>query len=256
MKYLTEKDFLVDIFQKAFQMFYNEDSLKPSHKTEYDIVTAIDIGIEDYIISEIKQHYPNDLIYSEERNAFQKIGDRTWVIDPIDGTVNMSHGIKLFGIQGALIDSEETVMSVIYLPCSNEIYFALKSGGAYCNNIKISVCKRALNQSVVSFSDYPHNFPEQSELQHKLIKNIYPKIAKIRMYGAACIDFTYIASGKIDATVCGTGYLWDIAPGMLLCKEAGAEVINISGKPFSENDFFAVAVATDDLKYLIFECAR
>jgi len=255
MHYLKEKDFLVNAFQEAYKKFYNRAALSPEYKTEFDIVTSVDCGIEDYLIAEINKQFPGDVIFSEERNAKQQAGIRTWIIDPIDGTVNMSHGIRLFGLQGALQVDGETVMSVIYLPNYDELYYAIKRCGAFCNGQKLSVAKRPLGQAVVSFSDYPHDFPTQSEIQQKMIKKMHAKVSKIRMFGAACVDFTFVASGKIDATVCGTGYLWDIAPGMLLCSEAGASVVNIKGYTFTQSDFFAVAVSSKELKALIIDSA-
>lgn len=256
MQYLKEKDFLAGAFERAYKQFYNGNSMSQEHKAKYDIVTSIDCDIEDYLISEINKQFPGDVIFSEERNATQKAGLRTWIIDPIDGTVNMSHGIRFFGLQGALQIDSEIIMSVIYLPIFGEMYYAIKGHGAYCNGQKISSAKRPLTQSVLSFSDYPHGFPTEGVLQHKMIKELYPKVAKIRMFGAACIDFAFVASGRTDATVCGTGYLWDVASGMLLCNEAGASVVNVYGKPFSSKDFYAVAVSTDELKNFIIESAK
>lgn len=127
----------------------------------------------------------------------------------------------------------------------------IKGCGAYCNDQQIFVAQRPLDQSVVSISDYSHIHAKHSILQHKMMEKLYPKIARIRMFGAACIDFSYVASGKTDATICGTGFYWDIAAGRLLCSEAGAKVVNIYGNDFSMNDYYAIAVSSDELMKLL-----
>jgi len=140
-------------------------------------------------------------------------------------------------------------MSVIYIPYLGEIYFAIRNFGSFLNGQKIFVSNRPIEQCVVSFGDYPHN--NESICQHELIKNLYNKIAKVRFFGAACIDFSFIASGRTDAVVIGTRKPWDIKPGLLLASEAGAVITNLYGEKHTNNDYFTVISSTSEIQKIL-----
>ena len=254
MMYKVEKDFIIEQIKKSYQkcasMEYNT-----SQKTDFDLVTNIDLAIEKEISNAIKETFPQDHILGEEFSHDEEIVGRTWTIDPIDGTCNMAHGIKLYGVQCSLINNGEIVLGVVYLPHFNDVIWAIKDFGAYCGENRINVNHEVLlNNAIVSFGDYPHKATtELADMQHKAIKNLYSKIAKIRMFGAACIDFASVAQAKTDATVIITKNLWDICPGIIICKEAGALVTNLKGKVYKFGDVGVIASANENLLNLLVE---
>lgn len=251
MKYLKEKDFILSSISCAIENYCNKDGFITEQKGAYDLVTDIDKGIEDFLKKEIYKEFPEDNIISEETLPFSEINGRTWIIDPIDGTCNMAHGINFYGVQCALIEGEDIVLSAIVLPAFGEEYYAIKDGGAYLNGKRISVSsKTSVQNSIVSFGDYSHKSSKHAILQHKAIGWLYPQIAKIRMFGAACFDFTFLASGKTDSTVIMTKNLWDICPGVLLCKEAGAIVTDFDGKDYKAGVFGVAASSNENLHNL------
>lgn len=257
MDYIFEKNFIAENVCKAFEKYGKSGNFVKTQKSRFDLVTDVDKNIENYLKEAIYAAFPNDRIISEETLSLEKIAGRTWIIDPIDGTCNMAHGLKLYGVQCALVDNGEIVMSYIYLPWLNEEYYALAGCGAYLNGNRISVsAETELENSIVSFGDYSHKADEYAVRQHRAIGVLYPVIAKIRMFGAACHDFTFMAGGKIDATVVLTNNLWDICAGVLLCREAGAILTNLEGEPYSFGDFGVVASSNAALHKGIIEAFK
>lgn len=247
MTYEKELTYIRDKVRKAFSLYAGLSEEDIHQKSTFDIVTETDLNIEKYLIGEILSCFPADHILSEEYNSEKLITDRTWIIDPIDGTCNFKQEIPLFGIQCALAENGRVVMSYIYLPIYDEEYYAVIDKGAWMNDNKISVKNNPLNHSIVSFGDYPHDSSVYSAVQNKAIGYIMDKIAKIRMFGAACIDFACVASGKTNGCVLITRNSWDILPGMFLCKEAGAVITNLKGEEYNFYDDGIIIAADKEL---------
>lgn len=252
LRYSKEFTVMSDTIKKAFLEVYSK-SAPTEEKGRFDVVTANDYGIEAYIINAIKSEFPGDRVLSEETNSNTLIMGRTWTIDPIDGTYNMSRNSPLFGIQCALYVDEIVVFSIIYLPEFDEMFYAEKNGGAYLNGEKITVVQNDLDHAVISFGDFPHKRPSDFSDEHKIMRALSPKVAKIRMYGAASFDFAYLASGRTDGTIIFTKNKWDIAPGILIASEAGAVIRSLSGD-YSFESNAVIAMSTLDLYNCVIEC--
>ena len=253
MNYIKERDFIVKEIKRIYAKHVKHGIDNVEQKTQFDLVTNVDVGIEKELTESIKKAFPDDKIHGEETSNNQEIVGRTWTIDPIDGTCNMSSQMPLYGVQCALLENGEIVFAVIYLPHFNETMVAEKGCGCYLNGKRVHVKSNGtLNNALVSFGDYPHyKTPEVAERQHRAIAHLFTKIAKIRMFGAACIDFAFVAAGRTDGTVVITRNLWDIAPGILMCQEAGAVLTNLDGKPYTFSDNGVVACATEELSKLV-----
>ena len=119
------------------------EKLQVSKKGPSDFVTNSDLKTEKIIIDELKKARPNYSIISEE-NGIENNKDKnnTWIIDPIDGTINFLHGIPHFAISIALKSYDEIVSGLIFDPIKNEIFFAEKNNGSYFNNHRIKVSKK------------------------------------------------------------------------------------------------------------------
>ena len=119
------------------------EKLQVSKKGPKDFVTNADIKAENIIIEELKKARPNYSIISEE-NGVQNNNDKnnTWIIDPIDGTINFLHGIPHFAISIALKSNEEIISGLIFDPIKNEMFYAEKDNGAFFNNQRIRVSKK------------------------------------------------------------------------------------------------------------------
>ena len=185
--------------------------------------------------------YPNDKILSEETNSDTVVEQCAWTIDPIDGTYNMANGIKMYGIQCAMYEDGKLNLAAIYLPHFDELYYAKSGEGAYLNDEKLNVKKSPLDHCIVSMGDFPHSRPDDAAQELQLISTLSEKIAKIRMFGAACMDFAFVAAGKTSGTVIFTKNKWDIAPGILLCQEAGALIKGDNGDYTEKSNVVIVA---------------
>ena len=190
------------------------EKLQVSKKGPKDFVTNSDLKTEKIIIEELKKARPHYSILSEE-NGYNENKDlkNTWIIDPIDGTVNFLHGIPHFAISIALKTNNEIVSGLIYDPIKDEMFFAEKNNGAYFNNHRIRVSKKNdLNECLFVTGAKMKNEPDIT----------------LRKSGCAALDMAYIASGRYDGYFQDGLNLWDIAAGIILIKEAGGIINDIN----------------------------
>ena len=188
------------------------EKLQVSKKGPKDFVTNSDIKAEKIIIEELKKARPNYSIISEE-NGIEKNKDKsnTWIIDPIDGTINFLHGIPHFAISIALQFNNEIVSGLIFDPIKNELFYAEKNNGAFFNNQRIRVSKKNnINECLFAIGK---------------IKNEPDLI--YRRTGCAALDMAYVASGRYDGYFQNNLNLWDIAAGIIIIKEAGGIINDI-----------------------------
>ena len=183
------------------------EKLQVSKKGPSDFVTNSDLKAEKIIIEELKKARPNYSIISEE-NGIENNKDRnnTWIIDPIDGTINFLHGVPHFAISIALKSNEEIVSGLIFDPIKNEMFFAEKENGAFFNNHRIKVSKKN------ELSDCL--FATGGKIKNELDLSY-------RKSGSAALDMAYVAAGRYDGYFQHNLNLWDIAAGIVLVKEAG-----------------------------------
>ena len=196
--------------------FGEVEKLQVSKKGPNDFVTNADLKAEKIIIEELKKAKPNYSIISEENGIIDnKDKNNTWIIDPIDGTINFLHGIPHFAISIALKSGNEIISGLIFDPIKNEMFYAEKNNGAFLNNQRIRVSKKnKLNDCLFVTNNKLKNDPELT----------------YRKSGCAALDMAYVASGRYDGFFQHNLCLWDIAAGIILVKEAGGVLneINLS----------------------------
>ena len=193
--------------------FGEVEKLQVSKKGPADFVTNSDLKTEKIIIDELQKAKPNYSIVSEE-NGIKNNKDKknTWIIDPIDGTVNFLHGIPHFAISIALKSNNEIVSGLIFDPIKNEMFYAEKNNGAYFNNQRIRVSKRNnINECL-----FVTGGKKKDEID-----------LPFRKSGCAALDMAYVASGRYDGYFQSDLNIWDIAAGIILVKEAGGILNNI-----------------------------
>ena len=141
-----------------------------------------------------------------------------WVIDPIDGTANYFRGLDECCVSIALMEGEEALIGVIYNFNNDQMYAAIKDQGAFLNNTKISVSDIASRDKASITTGFPAS--ESIESSMNFLENL-KGWKKVRMFGSAALSCAYVASGKCDYYAEKGVYLWDIAAGICLVKEAG-----------------------------------
>ena len=190
------------------------EKLQVKKKGPSDFVTNADFKAEKIIIDELKKAKPNFSILSEEVGFKKnKDTDNTWIIDPIDGTINFLHGIPHFAISIGLLSNNEIKSGLIFDPIKNEMFYAEKNNGAFFNNERIRVSKKN----------------ELSECLFATGGKKYNSISKIstRKSGCAALDLAYVASGRYDGYCQNDLNLWDIAAGLIILQEAGGVINDI-----------------------------
>ena len=189
------------------------EKLQVSKKGPLDFVTNSDIKVEKILIEELKRARPHYSIISEENGVEDnKDKNNTWIIDPIDGTVNFLHGIPHFAISIALKSKNEIISGLIFDPIKNEFFFAEKENGAFFNNQRIKVSKKNnLNNCLFATGG---KIGQELDLSY-------------RISGCAALDMAYVAAGRYDGFFQNNLNLWDIAAGIILVKEAGGAINKI-----------------------------
>jgi len=196
------------------------EKLQVSKKGPSDFVTNSDLKTEKIIIDELKKAKPNYSIISEE-SGIQNNKDKknTWIIDPIDGTINFLHGVPHFAISIALKSNDEIISGLIFDPIKNEMFYAEKDNGAFFNNQRVRVSKKN------ELSDCL--FVTGNKIQNNLGLHF-------RKSGCAALDMAYVAAGRFDGYFQNNLNLWDIAAGIVLVKEAGG-IVNKIDLSINEN---------------------
>ena len=212
------------------------EKLQVKKKGPSDFVTNADIKVEKIIIEELKKARPNYSFITEENGIkINKDKNNTWIIDPIDGTVNFLHGIPHFAISIAHKSENEIISGLIFDPIKNEMFYAEKNNGAFFNNHRIRVSKKNdLNECL---------FVTGGKL-NKEIELPY------RKSGCAALDMAYVASGRYDGYFQNHLNLWDIAAGIILIKEAGGLINQID---LSINENLKVIASSTDINEKMLE---
>ena len=250
--YTKELNFITGKIKEACGIFAATGPKDIRSKSAFDLVTEVDINIEKFLTDAILSAFPGDKIHAEELSSAQAITGRTWVIDPIDGTCNFAHGIPTYGIQCCLFDGGEPRMAVIYLPCQGELYTAIEGKGCFLNGEQVTVDKAVTaDTAVISVGDFTHKSDRLAALQYKAVGYLYPRVSKLRMYGAASVDYAFFVAGRLAATVFTTRNLWDIAPGILMSREAGAILMGLDGKPYDYSKEGIMLAANEEIATLM-----
>ena len=211
------KDFAISSAKQAGDLL-NKSKLekKAVYKEEgRDIKLIIDQDTEKLIRSSLQK---TDISILGEEYGGEISDGRYWVIDPIDGTANYFRGLSECCVSIALMEGNEALIGVIYNFNNDQMYTAIKDHGAFLNNTKISVSNIALKSKATITTGFPAS--ETIESSMNFLENL-KDWKKVRMFGSAALSCAYVASGKCDYYSEKGVYLWDIAAGICLVKEAG-----------------------------------
>lgn len=202
-------------------------------KGAVDIVTETDRRSEELIMAAIRKAFPGHGILTEESPEVKRDSPFKWVIDPLDGTTNYSHGFPFFCVSIGFEAEGEVVFGAVYDPMMDELYTAERGRGAELNGKKIRVSAiDDLGKGLLA-TGFPYDLRSSRDNNLDFFSRFSLKAQAIRRAGSAALDLCYIASGRFD------GYWemklrpWDVAAGSLIVAEAGGRVSDFSGGPFS-----------------------
>ena len=228
---LQFKSFAVDLARKSGALL--KEKFSQTHKIQYkgdiDIVTEADKLSEDLLIETIKRNFPDHGILSEESPAITGAGKLRWIIDPLDGTTNYSHGYPVFCVSVALENEGTIVLGVIYDPMREDMFVAIRGEGAYLNDKKLKVSSvNNLSRSLLA-TGFPYDIRESKENNLDYFNAMAINVQAIRRAGAAALDLANLAAGRFDGFWELKLKPWDTAAGCLLVTEAGGVISDIAG---------------------------
>jgi myo-inositol-1(or 4)-monophosphatase len=205
-------------------------------KGPVDMVTEADRASEALIAGRIRAEFPeHDLLGEEGSRGADAPSPFRWVIDPLDGTTNFTHGLPTFAVSIGLEEDGIPLIGVVYDPMRDELFVGRRCGGATLNHQAI----RASTIDALGGSLLVTGFSYDLELRARQTatwRDLLTRVQAIRQTGSAALNLCYIAAGRLD------GYWergispWDVAAGALIVMEAGGKITDLSGGPFRSDD--------------------
>lgn len=213
-----------------------EQALRIDRKSRRDVVTDVDFASEALAVKAIRDRFPGDAILAEESGRLEHVhggprrarwSRRTWVIDPLDGTVNYANGIPFFCVSIGLVEGGVPVVGVVLDPLRGDCYAAAADGPATLNGQAVQASRKGqLGDFVVSLAIIGRGGIARE-------RRVAQEIRIGRRMGSAALALAYTASGRFDAFIQNGGLsLWDIAAAGLIAERAGATVTDLRGGPW------------------------
>jgi myo-inositol-1(or 4)-monophosphatase len=201
------------------------NDFKQEYKQHQELVTSTDQLVDNFLIQKLNRHFPQDQFLTEESytSDMQSTFDfnkPTWVIDPIDGTVNFALGHPQVAVSIAFVNQGQVQFGIVHCPFLNETFHAALKKGAYLNQQLINTAECDSLSDALIATGLPYDKSNISDLLPNL-NNIITHARDIRRNGSAAIDLCWVACGRLQAYY-ETVQPWDMAAGRLIAEEAGA----------------------------------
>ncbi|MCB1919135.1 MAG: inositol monophosphatase [Candidatus Competibacteraceae bacterium] len=209
--------------------FDHLERLNVTEKKRNDFVSEADVQSEREIIQILHKTYPNHSILAEESGAQTGQDEYQWLIDPLDGTTNFLHGIPHFAISIAFRHKNRLEAGLVYDPIRQEMFSASRGEGAQINDRRIRVSGVNSVEHALLGTGFPFLHPARQPAYLSFFNSLFGKCVGIRRAGAASLDLSYVASGRLDGFWEMNLKPWDIGAGVLLVQEAGGLVSDFTG---------------------------
>ncbi|WET80838.1 inositol monophosphatase family protein [Amycolatopsis sp. QT-25] len=237
---------------KATGLIRSMTSFSVAAKGDRDMVTDVDLAVEDAVRAFLARETPEIGILGEER-GHQGDENLWWALDPVDGTANFARGIPLCGVSLGLVDGLKSTVAAISLPFLDVTYTAVEGQGAYADGERLVASEATkLSDAILSIGDFAVG--EGAEVKNRvrmaLLAELGGRVQRVRFLGSAAIDLAWVAHGKLDASVILANKPWDTMAGVLLVREAGGVVVDIDGGEHTVRSAATIAVGAglrDDL---------
>ena len=214
--------------EKLLERYYKYVRTDAKFKSHYEIVTKSDLVSEEIIITEIKKHFPDHRILSEEAGQIAGRSDYLWVVDPLDGTHNFSMHNPLWAVSIALFYKSKPALGVVFAPALNELFLAELDKGAWLNGRRIKVSDYKDEKVINTFC----HGSKVKDIEKALKYYPYHKLHDLdcRQLGSASLELAYVACGRVESIVIPGANSWDVAAGALLVQEATGKVTDFDNK--------------------------
>ena len=200
------------------------------YKAENDPFTFVDVETERRLRAGCEELIPGSGFITEELENRGTDQAYVWIIDPIDGTSNFTHGLPHFCISLALQHRGETVLGYVYQPITRELFHAAKGEGAYLDGQPIRCSERRDLEMALVCTGFPYAVEGWVQDYLAMIYDIMQTTHGLRRLGSAALDLCYVAAGRIDVYFEYNLKPWDVAAGALIAQEAGGRVSDFWGE--------------------------
>ncbi len=207
--------------------------LRVRKKGAIDLVTEADLAAEKVILEMLKDLFPDDRILSEEAGTVSGSSARSWIIDPLDGTTNFTHGFPFFAVSIGLEVEKEIVLGVVYNPFMDEFFEAKKGEGAFLNGASIQVSGTQALKDALLATGFPYDIKRRADRVFEWYRKMTFSSRGVRRAGSAALDMCYVASGRLDGLWEEGLKPWDTAAGTVIVLEAGGRLSTCEGETFS-----------------------
>ena len=231
MEALVQK--MIDVVRECGEVILNADrnTIEIDSKAgPANFVTEYDKKVQDLLEDKLIAIVPDAKFVGEEENS-EKVTSKGkyFVVDPIDGTTNFIKDYHVSCISVALIENDKVEIGIVYNPYLNEMFWAQRGKGAYCNDKKIQVSDQPLSNGVVLFGTSPY-YEELHEKSFETAYKYFKQALDIRRSGSAALDLCSIAAGSAELYFELRLSPWDYAAGSLIVEEAGGVVTTVDGE--------------------------
>ncbi|WP_205501324.1 inositol monophosphatase family protein [Rufibacter psychrotolerans] len=218
-----------EVGQFILQEFTNFDRSRLELKGLNNLVSYVDKEAEERLVAGLEKFLPEAGFITEEETKSELSEEFNWIIDPLDGTTNFIHGLPVFSVSIALQQRDELVLGVVYDITRDECYHAVKGGGAYCNDQKISVSGApTLGDSLIA-TGFPYYSFDLMQKYLQVMGAFMESCHGVRRLGSAALDLAYVAAGKFEGYFEFNINSYDVAGGAILVQEAGGQVTDFRG---------------------------
>ena len=208
------------------------DLLTVTAKGPKDFVSEVDHAAEAAIVETLHAAYPDHAILAEEGTGRDRNpnAEHTWIIDPLDGTTNFLHGFPQYCVSIALAHKGIVTQAVVYDPVRNDLFTATRGRGAFLNDRRMRVSRRAHLRDCLIGTGFPFRDGSYLDTYLQMMKTMIQHTAGLRRPGAAALDLAYVAAGFYDGFFEIGLNPWDVAAGSLLVLEAGGLIGDLAGE--------------------------
>jgi myo-inositol-1(or 4)-monophosphatase len=216
------------------QMAHFGRTFKIDKKGTIDLVTEVDVAVEQMFRALIAERFPDHQILAEEMGGASAVPQGPcWVFDPIDGTTNYAHGLPIFCASLALEIDGVPEVAAIYDPNRKELFTAERGGGAFLNGapLRVSSAERLVDALLVT--GFPYDVHSRVDEVVGLFGAFVGQARAVRRLGSAAIDLCWVAAGRMDGFWEADLKPWDVAGGALVVAEAGGRITGTDGAPFT-----------------------
>lgn len=210
--------------------FGEVENLQVSVKGPANFVSVADHKAEDIIFKELsKARVAYGFLMEERGEVVGADKSHRWIVDPLDGTTNFLHSNPMFAVSIGLEREGQLVAGVIYNPVHDELFTAEKGKGAYLNDRRLRVAARKTLADALVTTGIPHRGREGHPRFLKEMEKLMGEVSGVRRTGSAALDLAYVAGGRFDAYWEHNLKPWDVAAGIVIVREAGGFVSDLSG---------------------------